>query len=174
MIDCAAMRDRMPDAARGAVSWTEAEVAHLASCADCALEGHIVGAGIALEAGTVVAADRIAATVMARLRAVPTARSVIRCLPWRGGVIGLLAAAASVALIVSAPRLQRPLSGSAGETAMALAVLPELQALDESQLESVLQSLGPTAADATPGLLPHLEDLTDSELERLLHEQRGN
>lgn len=173
MIDCTTMRDRMPDAARGAVSWTEAEAAHLMSCADCALEWRIVRAGIGLYAGTVVATDRIAEAVTTRLRGAPPERSVIRRLPWRGGVIGLLAAAASVVLILSAPRLQRPRSGSANDTATALAILPELQALDEGQLERVLQSLGPTAADATPGVLPHLEDLTDSELELLLHSQGG-
>ena len=170
MIDCAAMRDRMPEAARGTVSWTGAEVAHLATCADCALEWRIVRAGAQLHAGTAVAADRVAAAVMARLRATPAERSVIRRLPWRGSVIGLLAAAASVVLILSAPRLQRP---RASDTATPLAILPELQALDDGQLRSVLQSLGSTAADATPGVVPHLEDLTDSELQLLLHSQGG-
>lgn len=173
MIDCAAMRDRMPEAARGTVSWTGAEVAHLATCADCALEWRIVRAGAQLHAGTAVAADRVAAAVMARLRAAPPERSVIRRLPWRGSVIGLLAAAASVVLILSAPRLQRPRAGNASDTATALAILPELQALDDGQLRSVLQSLGSTAADATPGVVPHLEDLTDSELQLLLHSQGG-
>jgi hypothetical protein len=52
-------------------------------------------------------------------------------------------------------------------------MLPELQGLDETQLQSVLQSFGPTAGDATPGVVPHLEDLTDAELEELLRSEGG-
>jgi hypothetical protein len=168
MIDCAAMQDRMPEVARKAASWTDAEAAHLASCHDCALEWRVVRAGVGLHADAVVAVDRIAEGVMTRLREEPSESIRIRQLPWRGSVIGLLAAAASMVLILSAPRLQRPQSGSASDTASALAILPELQGLDDSELESVLRSLGPTAGDATPGLVPHLEDLTDGELEQLL------
>jgi len=173
MIECAAMQDRMPGAVRGEVAWTEAEAAHLATCADCALEWRIVQAGAGLRAGMVVAVDRIADHVSARLREAPPQHSAIRRLPWRGSIIGLLAAAASVVLILSAPRLERPRPGSASDTATVLALLPELQALDERQLETILQSLGPAAGDATPGVLPHLEDLTDGELEQLLHSEGG-
>jgi hypothetical protein len=172
MIDCAVIQDRMPELARGTVAWSEAETAHLARCIDCALEWRVVRAGAALHAGMTIDAERMARTVAERLRTERPERSVIRRIPWRGTVIGLFAAAASVVLILSAPQLQRPQSGSASDTA-ALAILPELQRLDEGQLERLLQSLGPSAGDATPGVLPHLEDLTDSELEQLLNSQGG-
>ena len=172
MIDCATMRDRIPDAARGVVSWTDGEADHLATCAGCALEWRIVRTGVSLGAGSVVDVERITAALLERMRAAPPESGAIRRLPWRGTASGLLAAAASIVLILSAPRLQRPRSGTGSDSA-ALAMLPELQGLDDGQLESILRLLGPAAGDATPGVLPHLEDLTDSELEQLLHTQGG-
>lgn len=173
MTDCVSMRDRMPDVALGRDAWTAAESAHLDGCADCALEWRIVRAGTVLAGDTVVAPELIAQAVSNRLRSDAGSQLVIRRLPWRGGLIGLIAAAASVILVVnviqhngSRPRLAR-------DTVAAVAMLPELQGLDEGQLEAVLRSLGPTAGDATPGVLPHLEDLTDSELEQLLRSEGG-
>jgi hypothetical protein len=131
-----------------------------------------VRTGAGLQANRVIATDRIAELVTVGLRQPVSVSRPVRRLPWLGTVVGLLAAAASVVLILAAPRPQRPEPRAAGDTA-ALALLPELQALDERQLESILQSLGPTAADATPGVLPHLEDLTDSELEQLLRAEEG-
>jgi hypothetical protein len=93
-------------------------------------------------------------------------------LPWRGGIIALLAAAASIVIFVSAPR-HAPAAAGLADSAATLAILPELQGLDDSQLATVLRSLGPAAGDAAPGLVPHLEDLTDSELEQLI-QSRGN
>lgn len=172
MTDCTTVRDRMPQVAGAADSWSSAELAHLASCAECAHEWRIVQAGASLHAGVHVDVERVTQAVMARLRETPGEPGVLARIPWRGSIIGLLAAAASVAVILSAPRLERPAASGASDT-MALAVLPELQGLDEIELESLLQSLGPSAADATPGVLPHLEDLTDSELEQLLRSQGG-
>lgn len=168
MIDCSAMRDRMPDVAREVGQWSDAEAAHLAHCTDCAAEWAIVQDGVALHADLVVPTDRIAQAVLLRLRTERAVAPAIRRLPWRGSVIGLMAAAASVVLILYAPRAHRVARAELVDTTIA-AVLPELQGLNDSELEVVLQSLGPTAADAAPGLVPHLEDLTDTELEQLLH-----
>ena len=168
MRDCTAMRDRMPDVARGTETWADAEVLHLAASTECAREWRVVHAGVGLQGRLVIGVDRVADVVLARLRTEPLAAPVIRRLPWRGTVIGLLAAAASVVLILNSSRLQR--SPSVDRTdALTITVLPELAGLDESELVIVLQSLGPTAGDATPGVVPHLEDLTDTELEQLLH-----
>lgn len=172
MIECEAMRERMPGMASGTVEWTDADAAHLAACTDCALEWRVLKATAALPARPVLDVERIAAEVTRRLREAPAEPVVVRRLPWRGAVIGLLAAAASVALILSAPQLKRQSPDGVGG-ATALAILPELQGLDDSELELLLQSLGPTASDAAPGLVPHLEDLTDRELEQLLHSKGG-
>ncbi|MES1259595.1 MAG: hypothetical protein ABUL71_03295, partial [Gemmatimonadota bacterium] len=172
MIDCVAMQEQMPGVARGLDAWSVAEGEHLAGCAECALEWRLVRAGAALHARTTVDGDRIAQRVTARLRVEP-AEAPIRRLPWRGGLIGLLAAAASVALVVWAPGHQGGVTTGRADTTMEIAALPELQSLNDGELEAVLRSLGPSAADATPGVLPHLEDLTDSELEQLLR-SRGN
>jgi hypothetical protein len=168
MIDCAAMQDRMPDVALVAVAWTDAEAAHLATCADCALEWRIVRAGAGLHADTVVSADRIADAVLTRLRATPPEPRAIRRIPWRGTVVGVIAAAASVILVLGAPRLRAPGASGMSDSAT-LAVLPELQGLDDGQLETVLKGLDAGPIDAVvPGQMPHLEDLTDAQLEQLL------
>jgi hypothetical protein len=173
MIDCEPMQDRMPDVAHGRAAWTETEMAHLAQCADCALEWRIVRAGTLLDEDPGVAPERVAQSVSRRLRDHEASGRIVGRLRWRGTVIGLIAAAASVALVVGIVHRDRSRAGVAGDTVVAVTMLPELQGLDEGQLESVLRSLGPTAGDATPGVLPHLEDLTDSELEQLLHSEGG-
>lgn len=173
MIDCAAMCDRMPDVAHRASEWTEAEAAHLATCGGCALEWRVVQAGAQFRVGTTVAADRIARLVTARLREAPAEVSVIRRLPWRGAMIGLLTAAASMVLILGVPRLRQPGAVGTIDTAE-FAIAPELQGLDDGQLETVLKALDPGPAElAAPGPVPHLEDLSDAQLEQLLHVMGG-
>ncbi len=173
MTGCEAMRDRMPDVAHGTATWTEAEAAHLASCADCQLESRIVDAGMRLDAGVVVAPEGVFRTLIERLGVSAAESRAVRALPWRGGLVGLLAAAAAVVLVLGVFRRDREPLHVVGDTAAAVAMLPELQGLDETQLQSVLQSFGPTAGDATPGVVPHLEDLTDAELEELLRSEGG-
>jgi hypothetical protein len=173
MIECEPMQDRMPEVVHGRAAWTETEIAHLAQCADCALEWRIVRAGMRLEENTDVVAERVAQTVSRRLREHEGSGRIVGQLRWRGATIGLLAAAASVALVVGVVYRDRSRPPAVSDTVVAVALLPELQELDEGQLESVLRSLGPSAGDATPGVLPHLEDLTDSELEQLLRSEGG-
>ncbi len=98
MTECEAMRERMPDVAHRVDAWTDAEAAHLTACGDCALEWRLVQVGAQLGSDASVDVERIAERVTARLLAEPAESTVIRRLPWRGGVIGLLAAAASVVL----------------------------------------------------------------------------
>ena len=170
MIDCMTLRDRMPDVAHGVARWSDAEAAHIASCEDCGREWRLVLAGAALQKHVIVSADRVAETVLGRLRSEPVP---IRRIPWRGSVIGLLAAAASVLVIVYAPRLQRGGTGSGVDTAV-VGLLPELQGLDNGQLETVLQSLEPSVTDAgVPGESAHLDDLSDAQLTKLLHAMGG-
>ncbi len=173
MIECDVMQDRMPAVARGEREWTDVEASHLAGCADCALEWRLVLAGASLHAGVTIDADRIAEQVLARLRAEPATVSAIRRIPWRGGAIGLLAAAASLLIVFGAPRLNGPGVGGASDTAF-LAIAPDLSGLDDQQLETVLKGIepGPTEVVA-PNDGMHLEDLTDAQLEKLLHSMGG-
>jgi hypothetical protein len=162
----------MPDVVRGVGNWTAGDFAHLASCALCALEWRLVERGAALGADSIVDPSAIATGVLARLAADREAPRVVRRIPWRGGAIGLVAVAAAAILVIAISG--HPDSTTAVPSAAApIAILPELQNLSDQQLEVVQASLGPTAADATPGLVPHLGDLTESELEDLLRSEGG-
>jgi hypothetical protein len=164
----------MHQVVHGGVPWTVAESEHLAGCATCRAEWALLRAGADLHRSVVVDPERIAQGVFARLRAEPETPAPIRRLPWRAGVIGLVSAAACLALVFALPRQpHRSNTTPVATTDTAeLAILPELQALDTTQLAALLSALGPAAADATPGV-PHLGDLTSSELEQLLRAEGG-
>ena len=172
MSTCEAMQDRMPEVACGRAVWTAAEAGHLASCAECAVEWRLVLVGAALHAGVTVDAERAVTGVLTRLRGEPVVERPIRRIPWRGSLIGLLAAAASVALVVWAPREGNHGADESADTTVA-ALAPELQGMDEGQLSVVLQSIQPAAAENLPSMTTHLDDLTDAQLERLLHAMGG-
>ncbi len=173
MIECDVMQDRMPAVARGTSEWSDAEAAHLASCAECTSEWRVIQIGASLRSRVAVDEDRVANTVLTRLRSEPAAVVSVRRIPWRGGAIGLLAAAASLLLVFGAPRLNGPGAGGASDTAF-LAIAPDLTGLDDQQLETVLKGIepGPTEVVA-PNDGMHLEDLTDAQLEKLLHSMGG-
>jgi hypothetical protein len=171
MIECLTLRDRMPDMVHRSLTWSQEEEQHIATCSDCAAEWLLVRRGAALHADLAIDADRVAVHVIGRLRSIEPAPSAIRRIPWRAGIIGLLAAAASVVVFLSTSH--RPRSDNTSNEQTVAIVIPELQALDDGELESVLRSMGPSEADATPGNLPHLEDLTDAELEQLLGPKGG-
>ena len=173
MIECETMQDRMPAVARGESPWTDAEASHLTDCADCTHEWRLVQAGVSLHAGTAIDGDRIANQVLARLRAAPPATQSIRRIPWRGSVIGLLAAAASVLVVLGAPTRRAPGSAALSDSAT-LAIAPGLQGLDDQELATVLKGLEPIPTEvAAPNDGLHLEDLTDAQLEQLLHSLGG-
>jgi hypothetical protein len=164
----------MPEVARGDGAWDAAELAHLSSCASCGAEWQLVSTGVALGADLRIDGAAIANHVVERLRHEGDIERPVRRIPWRGGAIGLVAAAAAAILIIAISRTPDRPAGSVAAVAEApVAILPELQNLTEQQLEVVQQSLGPSASDATPGLTPHLGDLTEGELEDLLHSEGG-
>jgi hypothetical protein len=162
----------MPEVAHGDGAWDAAELAHLSSCASCAAEWQLVSAGVALGAGLRIDSAAIADQVVERLRRERDVDRPVRRIPWRAGAIGLIVAAAAAIVMVTISRTPDHASTSVTAPADApVAILPELQNLDEQQLEAVQQSLGPSASDATPGLTPHLGDLTEGELEDLLRSE---
>lgn len=174
MSDCEVSSERMHQVAHGGVPWTVAEARHLAGCASCRAEWTLVRAGADLHHSVAIDPERVLQGVLTRLRNEPATPAPMRRLPWRPGVIGLMSAAACLALAFALPRQSHVSTATpvaAADTAE-LAVLPELQALDTTELDALLSSLGPAAADATPGV-PHLGDLTTSELEQLLRAEGG-
>ncbi len=162
------LTDRIPDVAHGAGTWTAEEQGHLATCDDCRRELALVGDVLARAAGASgLDVERIASVVLARLRdevrVVPIASRRGTVMRW---VVGLAAAAAVVVTAI----VWRP--GSAPEavavgTARAPTMLPELDALLDSELEVVLASIAPDEVEPL-GSVPRLGDLTDTELEQLL------
>lgn len=174
MSDCEVCCERMHQVAHGGAPCTVAESLHVSGCASCRAEWALVRAGADLHRSVVIDPERVLQGVLTRLRNEPATPAPMRRLPWRAGAIGLLSAAACLALAFALPRQSRVPTMTpvvAADTAE-LAVLPELQSLDTTELNALLSSLGPAAADATPGV-PHLGDLTTSELEQLLRAEGG-
>lgn len=159
------LRDRMPEVARAAATWTAEEAGHLAGCADCLAEWALVqgtrrlGAGI--EAGWDGAAT--ARAVSARLRSEPTlARTRFR--PFL-----LLATAAALALLFARPT-PPPVAGPATAE---VRFLPELDSLSVEELTLVAEAFdGPltetTLIEGQPAV-----DLDTTQLERVLRSLEG-
>lgn len=173
MIDCAGIQDRMPELARQQTALTEAERAHVASCEACALEWRLVCAGAALQQDLSVDTAAISQQLRARILAVPADVPMAR-LPWRGVRVGmgLLAAAASIVLLIGVRNRQHSVVGTS-PTMATMAVLPELDPLTESQLELVLSALDVADVAVSPMRIPRLGDLTENELEQLLRDLEG-
>ncbi len=161
---CTRLSDRMPAVARGAGRWAPDDEAHLASCAACAAEWDVVRAGARLGRAVERSLDpgAIAAGVQAGLRDAPR-RGARVPLRW----VVPLAAAAALFLAVWAGR-----GGTGGDAPAAeVYLLPELEALSSTELESVLELIAPAGADGAD--LRGFEDLTEEELRALLQELGG-
>lgn len=172
MNPCHHLSDRMSEVARQASRWTADEAAHLLSCEDCSAEWRLVGAAVAMGRGAAsrVNVEQVAERVVARLRepAVPLAPGR----PWiRRALVPLAAAAA----LVSAVWLGWPAIEVQDQPAALFAVLPELDDLDETELESLVAVFTGTEADPLRPLdaAESLGDLSDSELESLLRLMEG-
>ncbi len=172
MTDCASIQDRIPLVANARSAWSPDEAAHLSACPECAAEWRVVAAVRRL--GDVAAgrvdADRVSRHVMARLASDRAARR------WRaGGWIAGLAAAAAVVLMLRGGSTRSP-KGEATTPPVATALhvpIAELESLDTAELESVLDGLDqPIGSGAAPDA-PHLGDLDDVQLERVLRSLEG-
>lgn len=167
MSPCEELTDRMPLVAHGRASWSPEEVAHLAHCADCAAEWTVVRAARGL--GSVAAARvnpaRVSAAVLARLAGERRRRRWLR----GGGLVGLAAAAALTIIVVRGPD-RGPELAAAG----LYVPLAELEALDEGELEQVLETLdAPLTEAGSPAAPAGLGDLDDDQLERVLRSLEG-
>jgi len=167
---CETLRERMPDVAHGAGTWTGAEEAHLAGCAECAAEWRVVRTALRLGDPTArrVNPGRLAAAVAA---GVARERRMSR---WkRAGWLTGLAAAAAVALVVWRGSTPTDTPAVAGTVAEYLLPLAELESLDETQLQAVLDALDGPLGDGGSAGGPTLGDLTDTQLERVLRSLEG-
>lgn len=159
--------DRMPEVARGAGTWSPAEAAHLAGCAECRTAWEVVRDGAALGAGIERTFDGAASgrRVVERLRTSGASHSTGR--PW---VLALVAAAAAVLFVVlRAPHAAPPAPVPVAEARF----LPELDSLTTDELATVAEGIDPPAGalelqDGQP-----LFDLDSTQLERVLRSLEG-
>lgn len=172
MNQCTRLSDRMPEVAAGRTPWQAEEARHLLACPACAAEWRLVGAaaGLGREVGQRMDPAGMAVSVANRLRAAPAAAAGRASWIRRVAVPG--AAAAAIALAVW---FGLPASGGPGEPVTIMAVLPELDGLEASELESLVEDF---AEVEDPTIRPleapqTLDDLTDSELESLLRMMEG-
>jgi hypothetical protein len=172
MNPCHHLSDRMPEVARQTARWTADEAEHLLACADCGAEWRLVGSAVAMGHGAAsrVNVEQVAERVIARLREAPV--SAVSGRSWARRALLPLAAAAA---LVSAVWFGWPASAVQDEPAALFAVLPELDDLDETELESLVEVFTGTEADPLRPLdaAESLGDLSDSELESLLRLMEG-
>jgi hypothetical protein len=168
----------MPDVALGRAQWSPEEAEHLATCAGCQEEWSLVrlAGGLGEQLRLAAEPDSIATAVFQRIA---SERRQARYQRW--SVAGL-AAAAAIALAVWYGRGQtgqNALKGLPVATAPAaqpaeLAIpLPELDQLQEPELDSLLQEISPPLTSGSTLEAPSLGDLDDQELEEVLATWEG-
>ncbi len=172
MTHCESIQDRIPLVANGLAEWDTAEAAHVASCPECSAEWRTVM--LARQLGDAAARRidpaRVSSAVLLRLA------SQRRATRWkRGGWLAGLAAAAALVLMVRAGSRHPSEAADTSQTVTAALHVPlaELETLDAEELESVLNGLDePLGSGAAPDT-PHLGDLDDQQLERVLRSLEG-
>ncbi len=175
---CATLTDKLPLVAHGRVELSALEARHLVECAECAAEWRLVQSTARL--GTRAAANldtaRLAPGVLGEVKR----RG--RLDRWRrgAGLVGLAAAAAIVLVVAIEGPTARPElatgvdSGGPAPIQVGLHLpLAELESLESSELESVLEGLDSPMGEVAPGLTPSFGDLDDSQLERVLRSLEG-
>lgn len=175
MSPCELLSDRMVLVSHGTADWTAAEAEHLATCPECREEWRLIQGAQRLgsEAGRRTDAARVGRLVLATLAGERRRRRWFRA----GGLAGL-AAAATLAIMVSTTDRRGPGGGDAGSMAMVEAEglqlrLAELESLDEAELEAILDGLDVPLAEGAGGAPPALGDLDDTQLERVLRSLEG-
>lgn len=175
MSNCEWLSDRMPAVALGRAEWTADEVRHLNACESCQKEWEVVQVASRLgeEAGLSLDSAAIAAGVVRRLKLERNA-TALRRRAW--SFAGLAAAAALIAAIWTGALDSRPvnLPVAGTEVARRLSIpLPELETLEPSELDSVLQTWDEPMVNGSDGDDPALGDLNTDELERVLNSWEG-
>jgi hypothetical protein len=180
MMDCSRLSDRMPDVALGRSQWTQEEAEHLAGCSGCRQEWSLVR--LAGNLGEGIGSD-LKPTAIARvvLQRVAAERRRVRQRRWS---LAGLAAAATIALAVwygqgepdqtGSPSGGTPVATAPSARAAQLAFpLPELDQLQEPELDSLLQTISPPMTSGSTLEAPSMGDLDDHELEEVLATWEG-
>lgn len=169
MTECTLLSDRMVDVAHGRSGWTSDDEAHLTTCPDCTAEWVLVqrGARLGIAVGDGLVADHVATRVLAELgRPAPARVPWLRHWRWLA-----LPIAAALALMI----WQGPATGPGDHAGVTVAVspelLPELELLDASELETLFDVL--PASEVPVGDVGGLGDLDEEELQAMLHLMEG-
>jgi hypothetical protein len=168
---CDWLSDRMPSIALGQAEWTPEEARHLNGCPSCQAEWALVQVTRRLgnNAPLVRDPDSMAHAVLHRLQD-PPGRS--RALLW--GFSGLAAAAVAAVIWIGEPAA--PAGSKAGPAAVAAGLpmpLPELDALQPAELDSVLTTMDDASASSPAEGDIGLGDLDSEELQRVLDTWEG-
>ena len=159
MTQCTQLSDRMPAVARGTARWSAVDEAHLTQCGDCAFEWALVRRTAGLGDSVVLDIERVSGGVLSVLRA-PVPSRTAKVARWAVPV----ALAASLLLVLVRTRGSTP-PEPAGVT---LSLLPEVEALSDAELESVLQLI----PAAEPGL-GGVDSLSEDELNQMVKDLEG-
>jgi hypothetical protein len=172
MNDCERLSDRMPEVALLGGEWTAEEAAHLATCAECRAEWDLILAARDLDARAPAIADpgAVAAAVLRRLAA-DRAQAVRTRRAW--SFAGLAAAAAIVAAVLTGRGAETSEGSPVVAEAGALVPLPELDGLETTQLDTLLQSLDRPVAGGSTLDASTLGEYEDGELERVFATWEG-
>ena len=174
MTTCTQLSDLMPATALGRREWTPPEVQHLADCADCRAEWDVVRASARLGAGEDWKAEPAVLARLALAQAAYRRPDAVRYRRWLVG--GVAAAAAVVLLVLFVPRKPR-VSGSTTlipSTVANTLAIPALDSLSEDELRVVLAAVSGSAFDVDAELdAPGLESLDSTGLEQVLTTMEG-
>jgi hypothetical protein len=174
MKDCELLSDRMPGVALGGTEWTPDEARHLASCVACQEEWSLlqIANGLADGAPT-MNLPALTSRLQQRLR---LARLEKRRQQRAWGFAGLATAAGLAAAIwtglpkVRPEPVRPPTQVVAGRLQISL---PELDDLQPSELDSVLQTMDEPATGGSTVEVPGLGELNDTELKTVLDTWEG-
>ncbi len=174
MRDCELLSDRMTAVALGRGEWAPDEARHFASCESCQEEWSLIQIANGLADGTPsMDVPALTSRLQQRLR---LARLERRRQQRAWGFAGLataagLAAAIAIGLPGSRPEAQRlPPQVVAGRLQISL---PELDDLQPSELDSVLQTMDEPATGGSTVEVPGLGELNDTELKTVLDTWEG-
>lgn len=168
-MSCPRLSDRMVQVLAGRSRWSEEESNHLARCPDCGAEWRLLTrAGAIGDRISTPDAGQVTAAVLRRVAADRQQSRSSR----RRWMIGIAAAVAASLLLVS--RLTEAPVAPATPLVQRLEIpFLELDSLSADQLQAVLETLEPPLGSESTLDAPTLQDLDDTQLERLLRSLEG-
>jgi hypothetical protein len=168
---CERLSDRMPEVALGRSAWTAEETAHLSGCPACDQEWRLVlAAGRMGERLVPAEPEGVAASLQRRLATERDLR--IRSRRVWSVVAGAAAAAAVLAAVIVGDRPSAEPQAVAAESG-ALVPLPELEALDGAELDTLLRTLDRPVAGSSTLDASTMGEYEDGELEQVFASWEG-